>query len=102
MRLQPRSYLWAITHVEAEGDNDLFPIPFEFKAIGRHWGDYSKRLEQFEIEHYSWGASRRFLIPKEDLAFRTATQLEPQDGLVLAALIYEFGAAIEKRRIPFA
>ena len=40
------------------------------------------------------------MIPKEALAFRNATQLDPFDSRVLAALVYEFGSAIESHRIP--
>jgi hypothetical protein len=43
--------------------------------------------------------ARRFVIPKEALAFRTATQLDPFDSVILAALMYEIGPAIEARRV---
>jgi hypothetical protein len=45
------------------------------------------------------GVSRRFLVPKGKLSYRQATQLEPQDALVLTAIMHEHGAGMEARRL---
>jgi|GEM_PF-3994269 len=33
LKLQERSYDWALEHIEKYGDTDIFPLPFEFAAI---------------------------------------------------------------------
>lgn len=39
------------------------------------------------------------MFPKDDLSFRQATQLHPQDSLILTAIIYQYGWGIETRRL---
>ena len=100
MKLDSASYIWALRHLSEEGDSDLFPAPFEIQVFDYCWPDIQAALSKLDVEQYQWSDGRRFVIPKEALAFRNATQLDPFDSLVLAALIYEFGSAIESHRIP--
>ena len=100
MKLKPESYEWALKHLTEEGDSDLFPAPFEIQVFNHCWPDLHASLNKLDVEQHQWSAGRRFVIPKEALAFRNATQLDPLDSLVLAATMREFGSAIESRRIP--
>ena len=100
MKLNSASYKWALRHLSEEGDSDLFPAPFEIQVFDYCWPDLQAALSKLDVEQYQWSDGRRFVIPKEALAFRNATQLDPFDSLVLAALVYEFGSAIESHRIP--
>ena len=43
---------------------------------------------------------RRFIVPKGDLSYRQATQLHPQDSILLTAAMYQYGSGIEARRLP--
>jgi len=38
------------------------------------------------------------LVPKEELSFRRACQMDPIDSVLYSALIYEIGNAVEQRR----
>jgi hypothetical protein len=91
-----------LRHLSEEGDSDLFPTPFEVGVFNYCWTDLRTALSKLEVEQHQWSAGRRFLIPKQELAFRHVTQLDPYDSLILAATIYEFGSAIESHRIPTA
>ena len=102
MKLPKAAYDWALKHLMTEGDTDLFPRPFELDAIKHNWSDIVKLLESQEVQEYEWHVGRRFIVPKDNLAFRTATQLDPVDSILLAALMYKFGKKIEKRRISIS
>ena len=84
-RLQRKSYEWALRHLVEEGDSDLFPAPFEIEVIRHGWPKILSD-RNWEIETPPWNPGRRFVIPKEALAFRTATKLDPFDSVILAAL----------------
>jgi hypothetical protein len=56
-------------------------------------------LTQLDIGSYKWKGGRRFVVPKGALAFRTATQLDPIDNLILVAIIKKFGRQIEAARV---
>jgi hypothetical protein len=100
MKLLETSISWAINHLYKESDNDLFPRQYELDIIKntkRHVIDVCKNID---IGNYKWNAARRFLIPKDDLSFRNATQLDIIDSIMLGAIIYQFGANIESKRLP--
>src|SRR2546421_1685270 len=101
LSLKTASYEWAITHLLEKSDTDLFPKPFELDAIECYPEDIVRAVQPTDIESYSWSKGRRALIPKGELSFRSATQLDPWDSLILTALIREFGDAIERKRIPY-
>lgn len=99
-RLSKASYDWALRHLLLEGDTDLLPPLPEIEAIKFSWREVGPILQVLDLENYQWGGERRFVVPKESLAFRSATQLDPLDSLVLAAVIKKFGDLIEGIRIP--
>lgn len=50
LKLQPRSYDWALNHIEKYGDTDIFPIPFEFSTIRSYWDkDVRPELSQQNV-----------------------------------------------------
>jgi hypothetical protein len=98
-KLSPTSTRWAIKHLQKEGDTDLFPRPFEIDVISKFKDDLNKQLQNIDISNYSWIGGRRVIVPKDSFSFRTATQLDPMDTLVLTALIRQYGSKLEKRRI---
>src|SRR5262249_5513126 len=46
------------------------------------------------------GAHRRFIVPKDEVSYRQATQLDPQDSIILSSILFQFGDGIEARRLP--
>ncbi len=102
LKLKSASYSWAITHLLKESDTDLFPRPFEFDAVASYPDEVEKSLQATDIGSYSWFVGRSTIVPKGELSFRSATQLDPWDSLILTALIREFGDTIEKKRIPYS
>ncbi len=98
MKLNEVSYKWAIDHLFKESDTDLFPRPFELTIINDLKTELIKELVEIDLTNYAWHVARRFLIPKDDIAYRNATQLHPIDSIVLAAIIYQFGHLIEQKR----
>jgi len=101
-KLKGESYSWAIDHLIAEGDTDLLPSLFEFEAIKFNWANIFSILTDLDLNHYEWSDGRRFLVPKDQLSFRIATQLTPFDNLLLSAIIKEYGHLLEQLRIPVA
>lgn len=77
----------------------MFPPPFELQAIKHNWAAILASLRELDIANYSWHPGRRFVVPKDELAFRTATQLDPIDSLILAAIVHKYGARIEAARV---
>jgi len=101
MRLPRTTYTWAIRHLLAEGDTDLFPRPLELEALRYNWSyGVLNDFSQLDLSDYVWKGGRRFLVPKDILAFRQGTQLHPIDSVVFAALIRRLGSRLEQRRIP--
>ncbi|GAA0526676.1 RNA-directed DNA polymerase [Chitinophaga japonensis] len=100
IKLAESSYRWAIKHLLKENDTDLFPRPFEITIIQEMEDELIKELADLDLTNYQWNAARRFLIPKDNLSYRNATQLHPIDSIVLAAILYEYGNLIENNRLP--
>ncbi len=61
--------------------------------------DLAKELASKPLGNLRPSAHRRFIVPKDDISYRQATQLHPQDTIVLSAILYEYGARIEERRL---
>src|SRR4051812_5086873 len=101
-QLAAESLNWALKHLELEGDGDLFPKPFEIGVIKRQWATIKTPLERLDFSNYQWNPLRTVLVPKDEISFRRACQLDPIDALVFGALIYEIGQGIETRRRPEA
>src|SRR4051812_46179160 len=91
LTLSKTSYDWAISHLISEGDTDLLPPLFELEAIQYNWENIVDKLVALDLSNHKWQDGRRFVVPKDQLAFRIATQLAPLDNLLLAALIKEYG-----------
>lgn len=90
---------WALAHILKFGDTDIFPIPFEYKAIQCFWNDVKTKLESENLENHEVSAPLRLLVPKQFPCFRVATQLDPHDTLLYLAMIYEAANHIEAFRI---
>lgn len=110
LTLQPESLDWALKHVEVHGDGDIFPVPFEFKAIRASWNDTGPdptkprptlRDWLSGVDLFNWATRpyRRCLSPKHRFGFRVSTQLDPLDLMLFTAITYEIGADLEAARI---
>lgn len=58
-----------------------------------------KLIEGKPLTSFKPGAHRRFIVPKDEFSYRQATQLDPQDSILLTAAIRQFGQGIEDRRV---
>ena len=101
LKLRNESLDWSLANIEKDGDTDIFPVPFEYKAIRYCW-DESVRPYLRNINLLEWNIKpfRRALTPKHRFGFRVATQLDPLDTIIFNSLIYEIGNDIELFRLP--
>ena len=95
-----KSIQWAVAFVARHGDSDLFPRLPEIEAAQTHCDEFTRLIQKNPLSSLSPEASRRFIVPKGELTYRQATQLGPQDSILLAAILYEYGQGIEDRRLP--
>lgn len=100
MTLSADSLEWAIEFLADHSDGDIFPKILEIKAIQDSSADFVTLIEGKPLTNFVPGASRRFIVAKDEISYRQATQLDPQDSLLLSAVIYQFGQGIEDRRLP--
>lgn len=91
---------WALKHVTAWGDTDIFPAVFEFEAIADDWKNVKASIQSTDILKWTVRPFRRCLVPKHRFGFRISTQLDPVDFLIFTALIREVGEKLEACRIP--
>lgn len=98
MKLNHKSVEWAIHSLEQLGDTDLFPLPVEFSVLAKSISESSAKLAGLDISNHRPGPPRRFIVPKDDMSYRAATQLDPLDSVIFTALIHQFGQQIEERR----
>lgn len=91
---------WALTHTERYGDTDVFPIPFEFKAIRFAWDELRRNLSRRDLDTRPVEELRRCIAPKGLYSYRVVTQLDPIDFLLFTALTHEIGEELESIRIP--
>jgi retron-type reverse transcriptase len=99
MSLQKNSIEWAVEFVLDHSDGDLFPKLPEMEAIGALKDQFADEIIKKSLSDINAGASRRFLVPKDEISYRQATQLDPQDSIILSSLMYEYGGNIESRRL---
>lgn len=110
LKLSPDSLDWALTHIEKQGDTDIFPQPFEYEAIRFRWDDPGPDprkpkptirdfLSKQDIHSWTVRPFRRCLSPKHRFGFRVSTQLDPLDAIFFTALLYDIGEDIESVRI---
>ena len=100
MTLQAASLDWAIDFVLKHSDGDLFPKVLEIECLLAERGHFTAQISGSDLAEFPPGICRRFIVPKDEYAYRQATQLDPQDSILLAALVYEYGEGIEKKRRP--
>jgi len=98
--IDEKSVEWAIEFISKKSDGDLFPKILEFEVINQRKKEFAKSICSKDLDSINIGAHRRFIVPKETTAFRQATQLDPQDSIILTSVIYQYGNQIEKRRLP--
>jgi retron-type reverse transcriptase len=99
MTLKKDSIDWAIDFVKSHSDSDLFPKTLEIDVIADRRDEFVQLIEGKDLATFVPGACRRFIVPKDELSYRQATQLDPQDSIILSAVIHQFGQGIEDRRI---
>ena len=100
MKLQSDSIKWAIEFIARHSEGDIFPPIPEFSTISANPDGLIGEIAKSPIGDLKPQPCRRFIVPKDDLSYRQATQLHPQDSLILTAIVYQFGAGIESRRLP--
>ena len=100
MTLQTASIEWAIEFVAEHSDGDLFPKMPEAAAAVARKAEISGTIANRQLSDFSAGVCRRFIVPKDEVSYRQATQLDPQDSIILTATVFEYGAGIEQRRLP--
>lgn len=90
---------WAVDFVQIHSDGDLFPKIIEMNAISDSKDQFVALIEGKDLSQFSPGACRRFIVPKDEISYRQATQLDPQDSIILTSIIYQYGIGIENRRL---
>jgi reverse transcriptase-like protein len=100
LQISPATLDWAIKHTTVFGDTDIFPVPFEYKAIQHDWVTIRDYLSGIDVLNWTTRPHRTLLSPKARYGFRPATQLDPLDFLIYASLVYEIGSDLEAKRIP--
>ena len=89
---------WALAHISQFGDTDIFPIPFEYKAIKHDWNTIKPYLSSIDLGSYQTRSYIRCLIPKPLGGYRVAIQLDPIDTIIYTGMLYECAELIEKAR----
>jgi hypothetical protein len=100
MTLSVEAIEWAVQFVADHSDGDLFPRVSEMAAIRDRKADFAKEIAGKPLGTFEPGPHRRFIVPKDDLSYRQATQLDPQDSIILSAVVFQYGDMIEARRRP--
>ena len=100
MTLNCDAIRWSIDSINRHSDGDLFPFLPEVSAIASDPESLVKALANKPLAEFAPQPNRRFIVPKEGLSYRQATQLHPQDSILLTAAVYQFGQGIEQRRQP--
>ena len=100
MSITAESIHWAVDFVARHGDGDLFPKVPETEAIQAYCDYFIGLIGENPLSTIHSRAHRRFIVPKDEISYRQATQLDPQDSILLSAIIYEYGQGIENRRLP--
>jgi hypothetical protein len=100
LNLSIDSLRWALDQALNYGDTDVFPLPFEFRAIDHGWRTIGPWLASRDVTNWECRPHRIMLSPKGRFAFRNVTQLDPLDFLIFTALIYEISGDLEVSRVP--
>ncbi|WP_082767305.1 RNA-directed DNA polymerase [Bosea sp. PAMC 26642] len=99
MTLTVQSLEWAIQFVADHSDGDLFPRIAEMSALLANKRELANEIANKPLAQLATGAHRRFIVPKDEISYRQATQLDLQDTIILSALIFQYGNNIEARRL---
>ena len=99
MAITKDSIEWAIDFLVDHSDGDLFPRILELQAISEQKADFINQVENKPLNQLAPMPCRRFIVPKDELSYRQATQLHPQDSIILSAIMHQFGQGIEDRRL---
>ena len=100
MTLSKDAVEWAVDFVAQHSDGDLFPRVTEIAAILAQKAKFSGLIAGKQLGDFAPGPHRRFIVPKDEISYRQATQLDPQDTIILSAIVYQYGRLIEARRRP--
>ena len=100
MTLSVSSLEWAVDYVSDHSDGDLFPRIAEMAAIRECKTALANEIAGKQLSDFAPGPHRRFIVPKDEISYRQATQLYPQDSIILSAIVYEYGSGIEAKRRP--
>lgn len=100
MSLLTASLEWAVDFVHAHSDGDLFPKVLEIDAVLAEKSHFVGQVANSDLSAFPPGSCRRFIVPKDEVSYRQATQLDPQDSIILSALVFQFGQKIESLRLP--
>ena len=88
MTLSKDSLEWSIDFLEKHSDGDIFPKILELSAIFAKKDEFIQLVEGKPLTEFKPKPCRRFIVPKDEISYRQATQLHPQDSILLSALIY--------------
>ncbi|MBC7075196.1 MAG: Retron-type reverse transcriptase [Syntrophomonadaceae bacterium] len=99
MMLSGDSLKWAVDFIYNHSDGDLFPKIAEIDSIITYKDEFVALIEDKDLSQFPPGACRRFIVPKDEISYRQATQLDPQDSIILTAIIHQYGIGIERRRL---
>lgn len=99
MTLSKDSLEWSLNFLKKHSDGDIFPKLPEIDAIIEKKNDFIQLIEGKPLTEFIPNPCRRFIVPKDEISYRQATQLHPQDSILLSALVYQFGQGIENRRL---
>jgi len=86
--LNEDSIKWAVDFIKNHSDGDLFPKILEIDAISNKIDDFVAIVKNTDLSNLEIGACRRFIVPKDEISYRQATQLDLQDSIILTALIF--------------
>ncbi len=100
MPLEQSELEWAIKFIARHGDGDLFPRLPEMETIAANLDCFTRLVVGQELNSIAPAPHRRFIVPKDEVSYRTATQLHPQDSILLTSMIFRHGQGIENRRLP--
>ena len=100
MKLNPDSIKWVIEFIERHSDGDIFPHTPETSVFCNQPKGLIDALSKYQLNEFQPQPFRRFWVPKSHLSYRQATQLHPQDSMILTAIVFEHGEGIENRRLP--
>ncbi len=100
MAILATSLEWAVDFVQAHSDGDLFPKVLEVDAVAAEKAHFVGQIAGADLGNFPPGSCRRFIVPKDEISYRQATQLDPQDSIILSALIFQYGQQIEDLRLP--